>query len=133
MKTAATTEGLADIEAELLAMGSAAQALTKAMVAAGGEVLRGAMETAARAHVRTGAMAASTAVSKIKADKSGASAEVTFEGTDARGVRNAEKAFYLNYGTSRIKADRFVDNAASQAAETVDAAMRAAFDTMKTT
>lgn len=33
------------------------------------------------------------------------------QGKDSKGVRNAEKAFILHYGTSKIKGSRFVDRA----------------------
>lgn len=40
-------------------------------------------------------------------------------GKDKKGVRNAEKAFILHYGTSRIKASYWVDEADQASAEPV--------------
>ena len=36
------------------------------------------------------------------------------QGKDRKGVRNAEKAFLLHYGTSKIKPTRWVDEAESR-------------------
>lgn len=45
------------------------------------------------------------------------------QGKDRKGVRNAEKAFINNYGTSRIKATHFVDDADEMAGDLVQQAM----------
>lgn len=42
--------------------------------------------------------------------------EVTTKGKDDAGTRNGEKAFLLNYGTSRIKATHWIDEADKKAA-----------------
>lgn len=55
-------------------------------------------------------------------------AEITATGEDARGVRHAEKAFYLHYGTSRIPATRWIDAAEERAMDDASAAMRAVLD-----
>lgn len=47
---------------------------------------------------------------KIKATNDGGEAIITFNGTDARGQRYGEIAASLNYGTSSIPADHWIDN-----------------------
>lgn len=49
------------------------------------------------------------------------------QGKDRHGVRNAEKAFILHYGTKRIAATHWVDDADRLCDTTVIAAMRAVF------
>ena len=45
--------------------------------------------------------------------------EIYPQGTDSKGVRNAEKAYLLHYGTSRIKAKYWVDDAEERADQRV--------------
>lgn len=54
--------------------------------------------------------------------------EITARGTDAKGTRNAEKAFILHYGTSRIKGSYWWDTAEKEAEPRVTAAMTAAWN-----
>lgn len=71
----------------------------------------------AHGHVDTGAMRDSVAVSR--ATKKGNVREIYPQGTDKgkkkdrrkkKGVRNAEKAFILHYGSTSFVGDRFVDD-----------------------
>lgn len=71
----------------------------------------------AHGHVDTGAMRDSVAVAK--GTKKGRIREIYPQGTDKgkkkdrrkkKGVRNAEKAFILHYGTTSIIGDHFVDD-----------------------
>jgi HK97 gp10 family phage protein len=50
------------------------------------------------------------------------------QGKDRKGIRNAEKAFVLHYGTSRIPATHWVDEADEMAAEPVQKAMEEKYD-----
>lgn len=50
------------------------------------------------------------------------------QGKDRKGVRNAEKAFILHYGSSRIRATHFVDDADEMAGELVQRAMEKEYD-----
>lgn len=50
------------------------------------------------------------------------------QGRDQKGVRNAEKAFVLHYGTSKLKATYWVDTADSYCTETVVPAMEKVWD-----
>lgn len=55
--------------------------------------------------------------------------EIYPQGKDSRtGVRNAEKAFLLHYGTSRIKASYWVDEAEAEAEGPMEAAMQRVLD-----
>ena len=50
------------------------------------------------------------------------------QGVDRKGVRNAEKAFILHYGTSKIDPSRWVDDADDYCKETVVPAMAKVWD-----
>ena len=50
------------------------------------------------------------------------------QGSDARGVRNAEKAFILHYGSSRIKPSYWVDKADAEASEPVFSTLQGIWD-----
>ena len=65
--------------------------------------------------VDTGAMLKSVKATKPKTSKDVRTIEVFPQGKDKKGVRNAEKAFVNHYGTSSIKATRFVDEANEKA------------------
>ena len=72
-------------------------------------------------HVDTGAMLKSVkAVNKNGADKR---RDVFPQGKDKKGVRNAEKAFILHYGTSSISGDHWVDDAEASSADKAVEAM----------
>lgn len=63
----------------------------------------------------TGAMVAAIAPTHIRSGYSGRYADVYPLGTDAKGIRNAEKAFWNHYGTHMIKPTYWVDNATEAA------------------
>lgn len=50
------------------------------------------------------------------------------QGKDRRGIRNAEKAFINHYGTSRLKATRFIDKADERSGPRVQAAFESIWD-----
>lgn len=50
------------------------------------------------------------------------------QGKDAKGTRNAEKAFILNYGTSRIPASYWIDEADENSAQPVQEACQRIWD-----
>lgn len=52
-------------------------------------------------------------------------ASITSEGKDERGIRNASKAFMLHYGTSRIKASHWINDAEEEGAPNAHSAMAA--------
>lgn len=65
---------------------------------------------------------------KVKTAKGRQRAEITSLGTDDRGVSNAAKAFFLHYGTSRIQATHWIDQAEDQAMPAASAAMGEVLD-----
>ena len=114
-----STDGIDQIAAEMAWMGEAAGEVADEMLLAGAEeVKRAWKETAERHGYReTGDM-----IESIRADKAPKSdandvrrISVYPRGEDRKGVRNAEKAFLLHYGTSKIHGSHWVDEAAQDA------------------
>ena len=110
-----STDGIDQIAAEMAWMGEAAGEVADEMLLAGAEeVKRAWQETAERHGYReTGDM-----IESIRADKAPKSdandvrrISVYPRGEDRKGVRNAEKAFLLHYGTSKIHGSHWVDEA----------------------
>lgn len=110
-----STDGIDQIAAEMAWMGEAAGEVANEMLLAGAEeVKRAWKETAERHGYReTGDM-----IESIRADKAPKSdandvrrINVYPRGEDRKGVRNAEKAYVLHYGTSKIHGSHWVDEA----------------------
>ena len=110
-----STDGIDQIAAEMAWMGEAAGEVADEMLLAGAEeVTRAWKETAERHGYReTGDM-----IESIRADKAPKSdandvrrINVYPRGEDRKGVRNAEKAYVLHYGTSKIHGSHWVDEA----------------------
>ena len=110
-----STDGIDQIAAEMAWMGEAAGEGADEMLLAGAEeVKRAWKETAERHGYReTGDM-----IESIRADKAPKSdandvrrINVYPRGEDRKGVRNAEKAYVLHYGTSKIHGSHWVDEA----------------------
>lgn len=110
-----STDGIDSIAAEMAWMGEAAGEVADEMLLAGAEeVKRAWKETAERHGYReTGDM-----IESIRADKAPKSdandvrrINVYPRGEDRKGVRNAEKAYVLHYGTSKIHGSHWVDEA----------------------
>lgn len=110
-----STDGIDSIAEEMAWMGEAAGEVADEMLLAGAEeVKRAWKETAERHGYReTGDM-----IESIRADKAPKSdandvrrINVYPRGKDRKGVRNAEKAFLLHYGTSKIHGSHWVDEA----------------------
>ena len=110
-----STDGIDSIAEEMAWMGEAAGEIADEMLLAGAEeVKRAWQETAERHGYReTGDM-----IESIRADKAPKSdandvrrISVYPRGEDRKGVRNAEKAFLLHYGTSKIHGSHWVDEA----------------------
>lgn len=122
------TEGMRDMLLQMHRLGEESGEVAQRMILAGAEEVKKAwqQEADARGHRKTGAMIASVGYAR-KPEKIGEAfvLDIYPQGKDANGIRNAEKAFLLHYGTSRIRGDNWVD-AAEQAAEyTSQAAMEA--------
>lgn len=106
-------DGLEDLSMKLLRMGDKSRGVSKAMLIAAAEKTKSAWRIAIERHglIDTGDMLESVGYRAPSANAS--SVEIYPQGTDRKGVRNAEKAFILHYGTSDKKhpATRFVDDA----------------------
>lgn len=109
--------------------------LARAMIQAGGNAMADAWRETIRRRglVDTGAMLAGVGTTKIKEGDNGLYIDVTSKGTDRTGTRNAEKAFVLNYGTSRLPATHWVEEAEQLGAPRSTAAMQAVLDAYKAT
>lgn len=110
-----STDGIDSIAEEMAWMGEAAGEVADEMLLTGAEeVKRAWKETAERHGYReTGDM-----IESIRADKAPKSdandvrrISVYPRGEDRKGVRNAEKAYVLHYGTSKIHGSHWVDEA----------------------
>lgn len=132
--------GLDEIAAELSRMGEGADKVTDKMLRAGAEEVakgwRKAIDEVGL--VETGTMKNSVAPAKgTKSDGGTKFIEIYPQGTDksghhkGKGVRNAAKAFYNHYGTSRISATYFVDKAEKHNEKTVVPVMQAIWDKEK--
>lgn len=125
------TSGLDELLREMERMGETSGEIAEAMVAAAAEEIRDAWkETAEEYDLRdTGAMIESVGFPK-KVQRIGdvVYQEVYPQGVDAKGVRNAEKAFVLHYGTSRIKPTHWVDDAEERAEPRVEERLTGIWD-----
>lgn len=118
--------GLDGVMRELTQMEKTAGPLTEKMLDAGAEVIAQSWKDAISSAglIDSGAMQKSVKAKK----KSDGSREIYPQGTDSRGVRNAEKAFIQHYGSSRIKATGFVDRAEAEAEGPAVEAMQRIWD-----
>lgn len=78
-------------------------------------------------HIDTGEMLASIGTVKGRSAKS-LTRSIYPQGKDSKGVRNATKAYILNYGTSKRKGDHFVDKLNRKSETDVYKVMVAVFD-----
>lgn len=103
--------------------------MAEAMIEVGAEEVKKAWANEARSrhHIDTGAMIESIGYKKVQKSATGVWTEVYPQGKDGK-KRNVEKAFYLHYGTSRIKGDHWIDAAEKAAEEPAQKAMEAIFD-----
>lgn len=86
--------------------------LSKEMVKAGQEILKTAIQRSARRYRKTGSMANSIKVKAPKVSKNGdVVGSITFSGEDKNGMSNAQKAFWIDYGTKHIDVTAFVRSA----------------------
>lgn len=108
------TSGLDDVLAEMAKKEQLVGPVADRMLLAGAERVKDGWQRSARehGHIRTGDMAESVGYAR-KPKQAGDSRyiEIYPQGKDRQGVSNAQKAFMLHYGTSRIKGDRWVDDA----------------------
>lgn len=106
--------GIDDLVAEMRRMGEESGEAAKAVLLAGAEGVKKAWKQAAEEHELrdTGDMINSIGFPREPVDVGGAySIDIYPQGKDRHGVRNAEKAFVLHYGTSKLTATHWVDDA----------------------
>ena len=123
--------GLDETIRELRRLGEESGPVAVAMLQAGAEEVKKAWRQAAEQNdlVDTGDMLESIGYAKQPVDIGGALAiDIYPQGRDRKGVRNAEKAFVLHYGTSKMDPSRWVDDADRYSEETVVPAMREIWD-----
>ena len=106
--------------------------MIRRMVEAGGRVADDRMKAATRAHmhVRTGDMLEAIKPTPYREWFGGGATEVYPQGDDRKGVRNATKAYVINYGRGRRKrngkmGDKFITNDEKATEEAVRQAMEA--------
>lgn len=120
--------GLDDIQDAMLRREAATVEAVPEMLKAGGAVMQKAQKDEISATFKskrsTGDMASSIVVSKIKEIDGGKRVEVYPDGKDRHGVRNATKAFVLQYGRKNMPARPWFTAANTKAADEVNAEMR---------
>jgi len=125
------TEGLDDLIERMAEMELTTSELADEMLIAGAEEVREAWKKSAEKHEHrdTGDMINSIDYSR-RVRKIGDIKEVDIypQGKDKKGVRNAEKAFILHYGTSRIPASHWVDDADEMAGPMVEERLWTMYD-----
>ena len=118
------TSGIDEIINEMKNLGELIGPTADRMLVAGAEEVKKAWKSAAEMHgLRdTGDMINSIGFAKTPKEVSGIKQiDIYPQGKDRKGVRNAEKAFILHYGTKHIKATHWVDDADNISANTVPA------------
>ena len=118
--------GLDETIEEMKRLGQMTGQTADAMLMAGAEEGRKAWRQSAGEHRHrdTGDMIASIGFArKPKEIGSIRSIDIYPQGKDKRNIRNAEKAFILHYGTTKIRGSRWVDDADKISEQTVVPAM----------
>lgn len=118
--------GLDETIEDMKRLGQMTGQTADAMLMAGAEEVRKAWRQSAEEHRHrdTGDMIASIGFSrKPKEIGSIRSIDIYPQGKDKRNIRNAEKAFILHYGTTKIRGSRWVDDADKISEQTVVPAM----------
>lgn len=118
--------GLDETIEEMKRLGQMAGQTADAMLMAGAEEVRKAWRQSAEDHRHrdTGDMIASIGFArKPKEIGSIRTIDIYPQGKDKRNIRNAEKAFILHYGTTKIRGSRWIDDADKISEQTVVPAM----------
>ena len=131
MSLNATTIGLEAVLYKMDKIGAVSQETAQEMVQAGAEAAVECWKASAQSHghVRPGGILEGSIKPTAIKEKNGLpSCEVFPQGSDGRGVREMDKAAYLNYGTSRIHADHWADEAHGECKAKVPEAMKAVWE-----
>ena len=118
--------GLDETIEEMKRLGQMTGQTADAMLMAGADEVRKAWRQSAEEHRHrdTGDMIASIGFArKPKEIGSIRTIDIYPQGKDKRNIRNAEKAFILHYGTTKIRGSRWVDDADKSSEQTVVPAM----------
>lgn len=126
------TMGLDETIEDMKRMGQLAGDVADAMIMTGAAVVRQHWQASAKRHGHedTGDMIASIRYAKAPKSIDGMKAiDVYPQGRDYKRTRNAEKAFILHYGTTKIAASHWVDEAEQNADAPATQAMIRIWDT----
>ena len=118
--------GLDETIEEMKRIGQMTGRTADAMLMAGAEEVRKAWKRSAEEHRHrdTGDMIASIGFQRTPKDVGSIrTIDIYPQGKDKRNIRNAEKAFILHYGTTKIRGSRWVDDADKISEQTVVSAM----------
>lgn len=118
--------GLDETIEEMKRLGQMTGQTADAMLMAGAEEVRKAWRQSAEEHRHrdTGDMIASIGFARTPKDVGSIrTIDIYPQGKDKRNIRNAEKAFILHYGTTKIRGSRWVDDADKISEQTVVPAM----------
>ena len=118
--------GLDETIEEMKRLGQMTGRTADAMLMAGAEEVRKAWRQSAEEHRHrdTGDMIASIGFLRTPKDVGSIrTIDIYPQGKDKRNIRNAEKAFILHYGTTKIRGSRWVDDADKISDQTVVPAM----------
>lgn len=118
--------GLDETIEEMKRLGQMTGQTADAMLMAGAEEVRKAWKRSAEEHRHrdTGDMIASIGFPRTTKDVGSIrTIDIYPQGKDKRNIRNAEKAFILHYGTTKIRGSRWVDDADKISEQTVVPAM----------
>lgn len=125
------TTGLEDVIKSVARLGEAGKAIGDEMLVNGAEEVKQAWKESARMHglIDTGDMINSVGFSRSpKTTGDIRSIDIYPQGKNRKGIRTAEVAFVNHYGSSRIKATQWVDDADEIAGPRVKDVMEAIFD-----
>lgn len=123
------TSGLDDLVRQMQRMGQDSGPVADEMLDAAAAIIRDQWRETAkeRGHVDTGAMIDSVDF-PVKGNARALFRDIYPQGTDAKGVSNAEKAFILHYGKHNMPGDYWVDEAEMKAGPEAIEACQAIWD-----
>lgn len=119
--------GIDDLVASLSKLANAGEVAPK-MLEAGMEILQPAVVAQASRHIDTGAMVASIQPTGVTASGDGYEISTRPTGTDHKGVRNMEKACYIEYGVRGKPAEPMITAAVISCEGQVISTMRNVFE-----
>ena len=125
-----TFEGVDDVLDQLFKESERLERKATEMLGEAGKVVVQAWQDAieAHGHVQTGDMKNSVRASAVKKNGEAYITSIYPHGRDRKRQSNAEKAFILHYGTSKIHGDHFVDDAEERAGDAAEQVMQEVWD-----